>query len=152
MKKNGFTVIELMIVVVIISVLAAIALPSYEDYVLRNNAKSAEARMLQIAQSIETYKSRNFSYRNYSPATETVGSPVKYNISIVGTASLNDDNQIVTTSLASEGAGWVMKAVPVNTKNYTYLMNSQGVKCRNKLASKVTYLDCGADSDGKESW
>lgn len=153
MKRNkGFTLIELMIVVVIISVIAAIALPSYQEYVLRNHAKATEARMLQIAQALETYKSRNFSYRNYSPTTEAVGDPAKYNINIVGTASLDKDGKIVTTSLATEGTGWVMRATPVDAKNYTYLFNSQGVKCRNKLASKVTFLDCGAESDGGETW
>lgn len=149
---RGFTLIELMIVVVIISIITAIALPSYQDYVLKNNAAVTEARMLQIAQNMETYKSRNFSYRNYSPTTVAVGDPAKYNITIVGTASLDTDGKIVTTSLATEGVGWVMRATPVNAKNYTYLFNSQGVKCRNKLASKVTFLDCGAESDGGETW
>lgn len=150
--QHGFTLIELMIVVVIIALLAVIAIPSYQQYILRNNAKTAEARMLEIAQDLERYKSRNFSYRGYSPTSVAVGDPVKYNISISGIASIDQDGKEQTANLADNGAGWVMKAESVDIKNYTYLFNSLGMKCRNKTASKVTNLGCGGEEDGNESW
>lgn len=54
MKDNkGFTLIELMIVVVIVGILAAIAVPSYQQHVVKSNRAAAEAFMLQAANKEE---------------------------------------------------------------------------------------------------
>lgn len=51
MRKNrGFTLIELMITVVVIGVLAAIAYPSYTQYVVRANRGEAQAYLMDLAQ------------------------------------------------------------------------------------------------------
>ena len=55
MKNRGFTLIELMIVVVVISILATIAVPSYRNYVIRANRSEAQQFMMQIANAEEQY-------------------------------------------------------------------------------------------------
>lgn len=49
-KSRGFTLIELMITVVVIGVLAAIAYPSYTQYVIRANRGEAQAYLMELAQ------------------------------------------------------------------------------------------------------
>src|SRR5690606_16242997 len=61
-KMRGFTMIELMIVVVIVGILAAIAYPSYRSYVLRANRAEARALLLDIAAREERFFSNNNTY------------------------------------------------------------------------------------------
>jgi type IV pilus assembly protein PilE len=65
---RGFSLIELMVVVVVIGILAAIGFPSYQDYVRRGNRSSAQQLMLEIASKEGQYI---IDARQY---TATVGS------------------------------------------------------------------------------
>lgn len=63
MKSNrGFTLIELMIVVVIIAILAGIAYPSYDEYVKRGNRTEGQALLSEAAATQERYFSQNNTY------------------------------------------------------------------------------------------
>ena len=55
MRSRGFTLIELMITVAIVAILAAIALPSYYQYILRSNRSAAESLMQEMASAQERY-------------------------------------------------------------------------------------------------
>jgi type IV pilus assembly protein PilE len=50
---DGFTLIELMIAIAVVAVLAAVALPSYNDHVMRSHRANARAALLQAAQWME---------------------------------------------------------------------------------------------------
>ena len=61
-STNGFTLIELMIVVTIVGVLMAIALPSYKDYVLRSHRTDAHSSLIDIAARQERFVAQRNTY------------------------------------------------------------------------------------------
>jgi type IV pilus assembly protein PilE len=60
--QRGFTLIEMMITVVIIGILAAIAVPSYTQYIIRSNRSAAQAEMMDIANRQQQLLLANRSY------------------------------------------------------------------------------------------
>lgn len=61
-KNKGFTLIEVMIVVAIVGLLAAIAYPAYNSYIERGLQREAQGQIIELASALERYRSKNFSY------------------------------------------------------------------------------------------
>ena len=61
-KLKGFTLIELMVAVVIIGIVVAVALPSYQNYVRQSNRAVAKAILLENAQFMERFYTVNNQY------------------------------------------------------------------------------------------
>lgn len=68
-RTRGFTLIELMITVAIVGILAAIAYPSYQQYVLRSARAEAAGLLMEIAGGMERHYTTVGNYNTYALTT-----------------------------------------------------------------------------------
>lgn len=61
-RRNGFTIIEMMVTVAMVAILAAIAIPNYTDYVRRGKLQEATSTLLAMRTKMEQFYQDNRSY------------------------------------------------------------------------------------------
>ena len=93
-KQQGFTLIELMIVVAIIGILAAIALPAYQNYVARSQVTSALAEIAPGRVAAEEMVQLGRA-DDITPAT--LGLPAQTNFSTITTPVITSRAEILAT-------------------------------------------------------
>lgn len=74
-RESGFTLVELMIVVVVVAILSAIAYPSYQGYVRRTACEDAKGALVGLANALERHKAQTGSYLAAGAAGANTGAP-----------------------------------------------------------------------------
>lgn len=134
-----------MVVVVIVAIFAAVAIPSYQEYVRRAQATQAQQEIMRLSTLLERHKARNFSYRGFEIPIGTTDSSIKYDITIVDGEG---ENQLLTANTAV-GRTWAIRALSTDARNFSMLLTSTGLRCKNKAAANIVYTGCGI---GTEEW
>lgn len=129
--RHGFTLIELMITVVIISVLAMVAVPAYFDSVRKARRADAITALNQIAQAQERWRANNPSYSNSLGSTElnvpnpssgyytlaVAASAASYSATATAAGAQLKDTRCATFTLAASGGQFAYTSTPSGSSN-----------------------------------
>lgn len=138
MRQRGVTLIELVIVVTIVAILAAVAIPGYRSYVIRVKRTDAKAELMAMAQQLERCYTRENSYTGCvtfprSAPTGASGSSVTY--VITGDA---DGQEFALTATPQNG-----QAADARCGNFT--LNQLGAR---NVSGTLGWQQCWQGSGG----
>lgn len=99
-SRKGFSLIELMVVVAIVAIIVALALPSYTRYVLKANRGEAQQLLLNWANNQEIWRANDTNYATTGEIAvpDPVGDDDRYTFyrRVTGDACENDDSDSAT--------------------------------------------------------
>ncbi|MEG1202744.1 MAG: type IV pilin protein [Comamonas sp.] len=137
-RQRGFTLVELMITVAVVGILAAIAYPSYQDYVRKSRRVDAKNTLLDLASRQERFFSVN---NKYSLAAADLGySALPYDVPSSGNSSYYQ------LSIASTDSGktWTATATPTGAQAKdvcsSYTLSDKGTRANGGTGASRT--DC----------
>lgn len=107
MKQHGFTLIELITVLAIISVLASVSYPVYTQHIIKTRRIQAEISLLDLASSMERFY---VMHHNYADAPEPQNENPSYQIKIV----------------TADEQSYLLQAIPQNSQKQDIACGSLG--------------------------
>lgn len=136
--QGGFTLIEVMIVVAIVGILAAIAYPSYMEHIRKGNRADAEASLMQLSQFMERYYTGTGRYSLTAGQTNVPNNPAP--------PYPTGTNYTFTITVGDAGTSYTATATPNNPgvmatdKCGALTLTNTGLK--GQTGQNVTTADC----------
>jgi len=133
--QRGFTLLELMIVVAIVGVLAAIAYPSYQEYLRRGHRADARTGLLQAQHWLEQAATAQGVYPKDVPAALTW-------------AADTTKPYTISMTFKEEGMDFTLKAIPkspggqMEDKCGSYILDNTGKQDNENMTKGATVKDC----------
>jgi len=118
--QQGFTLIELMIVVAIVGILAALALPAYQDYTVRARVSEGLARGAEAKTSIAEFFSSNSAFPATTAAAGFNSAPAGFTRRVAWTNGVPGVAQLTVTfqpSVSPDGQAYTLNLVTQSTAN-----------------------------------
>jgi prepilin-type N-terminal cleavage/methylation domain-containing protein len=134
-KNNGFTLVELAVVIVIIGVIAAFAVPRFRDAVERSKAAEAVNFMTSIRSAQERYNARLGSYTtNLADLDISMGTPKYFSVGDVAVGSTGSIENSWTLTLSRVGAS-------AGYGNYTVVFTQSGFSTTDSSVYTITTIN-----------
>jgi prepilin-type N-terminal cleavage/methylation domain-containing protein len=139
-QVSGFTLIELLIVVAIIAILAAVALPSYQDYILRGRLTEGTNELAAMRAKMEQYYQDNRTYAatgSYTPPCSTTSTVGFFSVSCDGSGSVS------ATAYTIVAQGSAIAA------SFTYTIDEKGTRATTSTKWGTTSTSCWLMKSGE---
>jgi type IV pilus assembly protein PilE len=131
-SQSGFTLIELMIVIAIIGILAAIAWPNYTQYVRESRRAEAQSDMLKMQLGMEKWRANRASYR--SDATPTAA----------GVSTSTNPTSWTSGGLGFTNSYYTYTITGATGSAYTINAAAQGTQTSDSACTPLTLNQSGA--------